>query len=339
MMLVVKADAYGHGIIPVSRLAQLEGVDCLGVAIAEEGMTIREAGINLPVLIFGALNQAGMDAAAAHDLIVALTSAQSVEMAKLAAQRARKPIQVHLKLDTGMNRIGIRREDELLLTLDLLKAAPQVQLCGAFTHFADANNSSSRYTDEQIRRFQAFTKLLPQNITLHASATGGMVFKPVAGFNLVRIGIGVYGYAPKNSPISFEPSLMLAAEVSFVKTVQAGESVGYGCTFTAPKPMKIATLAIGYGDGYPRLMSNRGRVLIAGISCPITGLVCMDQMMVDASGVDSLSPGDEAVLIGSQGEQFIGADEVAELCGTIPYEVLLSITARVPKIYIDANEE
>ncbi len=338
-MLIVKADAYGHGLTQMSFLAEQEGIECLGVAIAEEGITIREAGVRLPVLIFGALNQAGMDSAAVHDLIVTLPSIQSIEMAKLAAQRAGKPLQAHFKLETGMNRIGIHSQDDLLLALDLLRTAHDVHICGAFTHFADANNSSSYYTDEQIRRFEVFSAMLPQDILLHAAATGGIIFKPEASFNMVRAGIGIYGYPPKNSPVDFGPCMTLTAEVSFVKTIQAGESVGYGCTFTAQRPMKIATLAIGYGDGYSRLMSNRGRVLIAGVSCPITGLVCMDQMMVDASGVDYLEPGDEAVLIGGQGDEFIGADEVADICGTIPYEVLLSIGARVPRIYLDADEE
>lgn len=339
LMLVVKADAYGHGIIPVSRLAQQEEVDSLGAAIAEEGVAIREAGITTPVLVFGALNQEGMDAAARFGLIVSLPSADSVYMASDAAKSAGKPIQAHLKLDTGMNRIGIRKKSELLVALERIHQSPLVQLVGTFTHFADANNSDSCFTDMQIERFQAMTKLLPQHLTLHASATGGILFKPQTAFNMVRFGIGAYGYAPKNSPIGFEPSLTLTAEVAFVKNIKAGQSVGYGCTFTAPAPMTIATLAIGYGDGYPRLMSNRGRVLIHGISCPITGLVCMDQIMVDASAVDHVVPGDEAILIGKQGNELIGADEAAQICQTIPYEILLSVSGRVPKIYIPTDEE
>lgn len=338
LMLVVKADAYGHGIVSVSRLAHEESVDCLGVAIAEEGVTIREAGITTPVLIFGALNQDGMDAAARFDLIVTLPNCDGVDMAALAAQRAGKPIHGHLKLDTGMNRIGIREESELLLALERLEREPRVHLMGAFTHFADANNSDSRFTDHQIKRFRAFSKLLPSGLTLHAAATGGILFNPEAGFNMVRIGIGIYGYAPQNSHLGFEPCLTLSAEVAFVKTIGAGESVGYGCTYTAQQAMKIATLAIGYGDGYPRLMSNRGRVLIHGVSCPIVGLVCMDQLMVDVSAVDSVKQGDSAVLIGKQGDEFIGADEVAQICQTIPYEVLLSFSGRVPKIHIHTEE-
>lgn len=339
VLLVVKADAYGHGIVPCSQAAQREGVDWLGVALVEEGMTVREGSVTTPILVFGALNWDGMEAAARYDLTVPLPDVNSVQLAQRAAEQAGKPINAHIKLDTGMNRIGARTKEELLAILDALKHAPMVQVTGVFTHFADADTPAREYTDFQLARFREMLKLLPEGLLIHAAATGAALFRPDAHFDMVRLGTGLYGYPPEGSPVAFKPCIRIAAEISFVKTIQAGESVSYGCIFTAERETRVATVAVGYGDGYPRALSNKGRVLVHGVSCPIIGRICMDQFLVDVSHVPGVKPGDEAVLIGEQDGAFIGANELARTIGTVTYDILLSPGARIPKSYISDEEE
>lgn len=338
LMAVVKADGYGHGLEAAGSAAQKAGADFLGVALAEEGIALRQAGITLPILCFGALNQAGLDASAQWGLTATVADAASARMAGSAALKADRVLDVHIKLETGMNRVGIATEEELRAALGVIEASPFLQLKGAYTHFADADSPQSAYTHLQGQRFLALAGLLPKGLTLHAGASGGALFYPEYHFDMVRMGIALYGYPPENSSVAFQPCLEMTAEVTFVKGIDAGESVGYGCSFTANRPMRVATIGVGYGDGYPRALSNRGRVLIHGVSCPVIGRVCMDQCMADVSALEGVIPGDEAVMIGRRGAESIGADELAELCGTIPYEVLLLPGRRVPRYYSQDKE-
>lgn len=339
VLLVVKADAYGHGIVQCSQAAQREGVDWLGVALVEEGMVVRQAGVTTPILVFGALNREGMEAAAQNDLTVPLPDVNSVQLAQAAAQLAGKPIDAHIKLDTGMNRIGARNKEELLALLAALKQAPLVHVTGVFTHFADADTPAREYTDFQLARFRELLPLLPEGLLVHAAATGAALFRPDAHFDMVRVGTGLYGYPPEGSPVAFKPCIRIAAEITFVKTLQAGESVSYGCIYTADRETRVATVAAGYGDGYPRALSNQGRVLVHGVSCPIIGRICMDQFMVDVSAVPDVRPGDEALLIGEQGGAFIGANELARKIDTVTYDILLAPGARIPKFYLSDEKE
>ncbi len=339
VLLVVKADAYGHGIIPCSVAAQEEKVDWLGVALAEEGMVVRQAGITLPILVFGALNAEGMDCACEHDLTVPLPDARSVYLAQSAAKKHKKAVDAHIKLDTGMNRIGARTPQEVQDILDALAACPRVKLTGVFTHLANADGEDRAYTDMQLQRFQQLRAPLPQGLLVHMAASGGAMFRPDTHFDMVRVGTALYGYPPEGSPVAFKPCIRISAEITFVKHLQPGESVSYGCTYTANNPIKVATIAVGYGDGYPRALSNKGRVLIHGQSCPIIGRVCMDQFMVDATEVDNVQPGETAVLIGHQGEGFIGANELARTIGTVTYDILLAPGSRIPKRYTSKPEE
>lgn len=334
-MVVAKADGYGHGLEAVGQTAQREGADFLGVALAEEGIALRQAGVKLPVLCFGVLNRAGFEAAVEWGLTVTVPDERSACIAAQAAYQACKPLDIHLKLETGMNRVGMSSPEELRNTLNIIENSPRLRLKGAYTHFADADSPGNAYTHDQAQRFHALCNLLPKGLIIHAAASGGALFYPEYHFDMVRMGIALYGYPPQNSPVSFLPCMELTAEVTFVKEIAAGECVGYGCTYTARQPMRVATLGIGYGDGYPRLLSNSGRVLIRGVSCPIIGRVCMDQCMVDVSGVEDVMPGEEAVMIGRRGELSIGADELAEKCHTIPYEILLLPGRRVPHLYSD----
>ncbi len=339
LMAVVKADAYGHGLIPMACAAQQASADYLGVAIAEEGVELRQAGIRLPILIFGALNQEGMLAAALHSLTVTVFTPSDILKAQQASVKAGRVLEMHIKIDTGMARIGLRTPDELRDVLMAAQACPQLRLTGVYTHFADSQNPDQAYTQLQLDRFNNMLQLLPSGLLVHAAASAALFRRPDAHFDMVRSGIALYGYPPVNNNPGFRPCLEFSAEVTHIKQIEAGESVSYGCTYHARRPTTVATIAAGYADGYARALSNKGRVLIRGRSCPVIGRTCMDQMMVDATGVPGIQTGDKAVLIGAQGDDFIGADELAEAIDTISYEILLLPGQRVPKVYLDEEEQ
>ena len=339
LMAVVKADAYGHGLIPMARAAAMAGADYLGLAIAEEGVALRLAGIDLPMLVFGALNQEGMLAAARHGLIITVFTPSDIRSAQQASIQAGKTLEIHIKIDTGMARIGLRTLEELQSVLNTIDTCPQLRLTGVFTHFADAQNADQSYTQLQLDHFKRLLQYVPSGLLVHAAASAALLMRHDAHFGMVRSGIALYGYPPTPVNPGFKPCLRFVAEVIYVKQIGAGESVSYGCTYHAREPITVATLAVGYADGYPRALSNKGRVLIRNHSCPVIGLICMDQLMVDATGVPGVQAGDQAVLIGAQGDDFVGADELAQAIDTIPYEILLLPSSRVPRVYTDGEEQ
>lgn len=332
-MAVVKADAYGHGLIPFGLAAEQEGVDWLGVALAEEGRGLRAAGIKLPILVLGALNQQGMLEAANHGLTVTLADMGCVQRAQWAAAQTGRAVEAHIKLDTGMHRIGVREEEELDAMLDSLSAHSTVKLTGVFTHLSDADNPDPAYTSRQLDAFRRLSSRMPAGILRHASASSATLIRPDAHFDMVRPGICLYGCPPVETEVNLLPCLSLMGEVVFVKDVPAGTSIGYGRAYVTDKPTRVATIAAGYGDGYLRAFSGKARVLIRGISCPVLGRVCMDQFMVDASNVPAVAVGEDAVLLGKSGDDSISAQELADYADTITYDVLLSPTARVPRHY------
>lgn len=339
LMAVVKADAYGHGLIPMARAAAMAGADYLGLAIAEEGVALRLAGLDLPMLVFGALNQEGMLAAARNGLIITVFTPSDILKAQQAAIQAGRTLEIHIKIDTGMARIGLRTLEELQSVLKVIDTCPQLQLTGVFTHFADAQNADQSYTQLQLDHFKSLLQYLPADLLAHAAASAALLMRKDTHFGMVRSGIALYGYPPTPVNPGFKPCLRFVAEVTYVKQISAGESVSYGCTYHAREPITVATLAVGYADGYPRALSNKGRVLIRNHSCPVIGRVCMDQLMVDATGVPGVQAGDQAVLIGVQGDDFVGADELAQAIDTIPYEILLLPSPRVPKVYMDEEKQ
>lgn len=333
-LAVVKADAYGHGAVPVAETALSAGADFLGVAIPEEGEELRHAGINAPILVLGEVNCRGAEASVLEGLTQTVCDADDVKVLGEFCRLHGRTVDVHLKLDTGMGRIGARTEDEVLRVLDALAEEPSVKLTGAFTHFADADGVSEDYTIRQIERFEKLTELLPGNIIRHAGASSGIIRFPQAYYDMVRIGIVMYGYYPFGSGTELEPALSWYTEVAYVKEISAGECLSYGCTFRSSDKMKVATLAVGYGDGYFRAFSGKAEVLIGGRRCPVIGRICMDQMLVDVTEAKRVQKGDRAVLIGRDGNERIDAGELAALIGTIPYEILLAPSRRVPKQYI-----
>ena len=329
MMAVVKANAYGHGLVPVAQTALMNGASWLGVAVPEEGRKLRQAGVAAPILVLGNVNPQGAQMAAEYGLTQTVFDLPGVA---LLAESGRE-IDVHLKIDTGMNRIGARTEEEIRAVLAALKAAPQLHLTGAFTHFADADNSEDAFSRQQFDRFQRLCALLPDGLLLHAAASDASLRFPWARLHMVREGIALYGCIEGYDELDLWPAMSLETRVACIKQIAAGDTVGYGRTFTARRPMRVATLPIGYGDGYPRACSGKAAVLLRGERCPVLGRVCMDQLMVDVSDLPEIRQGDTAVLMGRQGDQEITAAELARWADTISYEILLSPHARVPVIY------
>lgn len=333
VMAVVKADAYGHGMVPVARAALESGATWLAVAIPEEGEQLRQAGIESPILVLGPTTPQGAEGLVRNRLTSTVCTCEMIHWLAQACEHMDMEAQVHLKVDTGMSRIGSRTPQERDDILTALQKHPQVHLTGAFTHFADADGADEAFTLEQFQRFDRLTRDL--DVMRHCANSAALARFPQMALDMVRAGISLYGCPPMPTAIPLKPAMRWVTAVSFVKTVNPGDTISYGRTFRADRPMKIATLPVGYGDGYHRAVSGHGGyVLIQGQPAPILGRVCMDQMMVDVSHLDEVEAGEEAVLMGRQGERAITADELAAWAGTISYEILLAATARVPRIYL-----
>ena len=260
------------------------------------------------------------------------------ELDREAAAQRRESL-VHIKLDTGMNRIGLRTEEEADALAAALASASHVRATGIYTHFADADNplpdgGMNPFTRAQLKRFCELRAHFNPDIPAHVANSAMSLLAPEAYFNMIREGISLYGYPPVPTNLPFTPALSWYTEIVHVKRVNAGESIGYGCTFIAPRDMLVATAAVGYGDGYHRAVSNRGAMLVHGRRAPIVGRGCMDQTMLDVTDIPGVQVGDETVILGCQGGERIDAVELASWAGTISYEVLLAVTARVPRVYL-----
>lgn len=334
LMAVVKADAYGHGMVQVSRAVLSAGADALAVALVEEGETLRHAGVDAPVLVLGATSPREAQGGVALGLTLTVCDPAMVESVGEACRSQGRTAQVHLKLDTGMGRIGARNQAEVRRVLDALEAYPQVRLTGAFTHFSDADGEDPAFTLEQFRRFESLTAMLPPGILRHAANSAAIHRYAAMHLDMVRMGISMYGYPPVPQELPLRPVMRWCAEITYVKAIASGDTVSYGRTFRADRPMRVATVAVGYGDGYHRAVSGKGAVLIGGRRAPILGRVCMDQLMADVTEIPEARAGDQAVLLGSQGSQTITAEELAAWAGTISYEVLLAPTGRVPRVWL-----
>ena len=332
LMAVVKADGYGHGMVQTARGAIQAGAEALAVATAEEGAILREAGFSVPVLVLGACGPEELAMGVRHGLTMTVCTPEAVYAAWRAARDGEAL--VHLKLDTGMNRIGAKSEDEVRAVLRALDECPQVKLTGAYTHFADADGDDMTFTRRQLERFKALTALLPEGIERHCLNTAAIHRLPEAAFDMVRAGISMYGYPPVETDLPLKPCMRWTARVTHVKEIAPGDTVSYGRTFTADRPITVATVACGYGDGYHRAASGKAEVIIRGRRVPVIGRICMDQMMADVTGVPEVQPGDEAVLMGESGGERITAEDIAAWAGTISYEVLLAATGRVPRVWL-----
>jgi len=345
ILAAVKADAYGHGLLPVARALSEEGVDWLGVALTEEGLELRRAAISTPILVLGGFADGSEPRALDAGLTPVLYRSASARALNAIAARRQIPVGVHLKIDTGMNRLGVPMA-ELPAFLDLLDDLEHVYIDGVMTHLAEAEAADTEFTEGQLA---AFARAIGQVRSrghrprwLHGANSAGVMthqgLAEPAGCNLVRPGLALYGIAPDDrleGVWPLEPALSFESAISFLKRVPAGAKASYGLTWTARRPTKLATLPVGYGDGYLRAFGNRAEVLIRGRRAPVVGRVCMDLCLVDVTDVPRVREGDRAILLGSQSGQRIGAGELARLVDTIPYEIICAISPRVPRVYRD----
>ncbi|MGC1455866.1 MAG: alanine racemase [Nitrospirota bacterium] len=339
VLAVVKARAYGHGAVEVSRRLQKLGADMFGVALVEEGRELRDAGILAPILVMGATFPEQAEAIVSLKLTPAIFSLSVAQALSEAAYKRRTTIDVHVKIDTGMGRIGIAPEDAPGFIAGLRKLG-SLTVQGLMTHFADADLRDKQFASRQMDRFEALLNALEEkkiNVPVrHAANSAAVLDFHRAFFTMVRPGLMLYGYNPLEEGAigaDLRRVLSLVTRIAFLKKVPAGVPVSYGRTFTTKRESIIATLPIGYADGYSRGLSNKGAALVRGIRVPVVGRVCMDMCMIDVTDVPGASEGDEVVLIGSQGNERITADDIAAMTGTIAYEVLCGISSRVPRIY------
>jgi len=338
---IVKANAYGHGAAKVSAAALAAGADFLGVALPEEGAELRENGFQVPILVIGLTLAEQAQLYLDYDLIATVSTLEMARALAEAARRVQRPARVMVKIDTGMGRIGIRPERALSFFQELL-AIPELEIKGIFTHLAKADSWDKTHAHQQLEQFLlVVSRLTAAGITLSwiSAANSAAILDLARGhFNMVRPGIILYGLPPspemeKNSP--FLPAMQFKTKIVFLKQVQAGTSIGYGGTYTTTRETFIATLPVGYADGYSRDLSNRASVLVGGRRCPVVGRVCMDQIMVDLGPSSDAQIGDEVVLFGRQGNEEITVTELANLAGTINYELVCAISSRVPRVYIN----
>ena len=340
VMAMVKADGYGHGARLAAAMALEGGASWLGVSCAEEALQLRADGFTAPLLNVGWTDPA--DLAALVRAGVDLTAWEADQVQAAAAAAGRHPARLHLKIDSGMGRLGAVPEAVAELAAAVERAGARVEPVAAFTHFANAE-ADAEYTLVQDRVFLVAVGGLRRrwpDLLLHAANSAAALGLPETRHDLVRCGIAIYGYAPAGTEGAAElrPAMSVRARVTQVKTVRPGQSVGYGRTWVAEHETRVAAIGAGYGDGVQRAQSNRGSVLVGGRRCPIIGRVSMDQLTADVSLVDAVRPGDEAVLIGRQGNEWLGADEVGAAAGTISYEVLCAVSARVPRIPVGIRE-
>jgi alanine racemase len=341
ILIAVKANGYGHGAVAVAQLAETCGVNWLGVATVPEGLQLREAGIKLPILKFSPAFPEELEAALRNDLTLAVCSFEHADALQEVCRRCGLTATVHLKVDTGMGRVGVSPTEAPSLAAHIEKNCPALHLEGVFTHFPVSDEADPTYTRAQIERFKATVAAIQTTLgrpleLVHASNSGAVLGHESAWLDMVRPGIMIYGFYPDpGTPrtIELKPGLSFLTRVSFLKKVAAGTSIGYGRTWVAPEETWIATLPVGYADGFNRLFSNKGRVLINGKFYPIVGRVCMDQSMVNLGPEMQVRLGDEVVLIGRSGALEITADEWAEKLGTITYEVTCQINSRVERVY------
>lgn len=340
-LAVVKANAYGHGMIDVSRAAVEHGADYLAVAIAEEGAALREAGIRVPILILGASLEPSIACIVENDLMPTVFSVDTLRLLQSYASDQNRIVSFHFKIDTGMNRIGFKTLDAFTEALDYLASScSNLRFVGMFTHFAVSEIPDKSFTLLQAERFQKYVdvaRLRGYHPIVHAANSGAALEVPSVQFDMVRGGIAMYGCHPAGHDVpgvDLRPVLSWKTGVVHVKDVPENEGVSYGLRFVTSRPTRLATLPVGYGDGYKRCMSGRASVLIHGKRAPQVGTVCMDQILCDVTDIPDVRPGDEAVLLGVQGSERITADEMAGWADTVSYEVLLSISERVPRVYL-----
>ncbi|MDR0468968.1 MAG: alanine racemase [Peptococcaceae bacterium] len=346
LMAVVKANGYGHGAVPVAKRVVEEGADWLGVALAQEAMELREAGISVPIQVLGYAEPSAYGALIEADVRITIYSLDQGEALAQAARAVGKTAKVHIKVDTGMGRIGFLPGETAEAEILALKAMEGLELEGCFTHLARADEDGEESEESwrgQISLFRDFLARMRESgvdfAITHCANTAAGMREAAAFLDMWRVGIGVYGLYPSPAAkdwglIDLEPALSWKSILSHVKWIQPGCGVGYGHSWKAEKETLIGTIPIGYADGYSRSLANKSQVLVGGHKAPVIGSVCMDQIILDLTGAPDAKPGDEVVLIGRQGDEVVGAEDLSGLLGTSCYEIVCVVGSRVPRHYI-----
>lgn len=344
MIGVIKTDGYGHGSVPIARMLQkLDFMYGFAVATAEEAFELRDHGIQMPILILGYTFPYSYEKIVEKDIRPCVFRYDMVEDIGRVAVKQNKRAKVHIKVDTGMGRIGIMPDEAGFDFVKRVRDTAGIEIEGVFTHFARADEKDKSYSKKQLEIFKEFTHRLESELGLtglikDCSNSAGILEIPEANMDVVRAGITLYGLSPSQevdmSIIPLKPALSLYSTVIFVKWLEAGYPISYGGTYTTSKRTKIATVPLGYGDGYPRSLSNIGYVLIRGQRAPIVGRVCMDQFMVDVTDIPDVAEGDRVTLIGKDGYDEITADELGRISGRFNYEFMCDLSKRIPRVYI-----
>jgi alanine racemase len=344
LMAVVKANAYGHGAVPVAKTALENGASRLAVNRALEGVELRQAGLTAPILILGYSLPSEAETIVRWDLTPTVTTVEGALALSALSDRQSKVTPIHIKVDTGMGRFGLL-PDEVVPFVRRIAELPGLKLEGLFTHFAVADLADKTYTGRQFDRYMQVAQQLEEAGFIfslkHVANSATNLDLPEMHLGVVRCGIALYGLRPSDEvepTIPLKPAMALKSRVARVRTLPPGSSISYGCTYTTTRPTPVALVPVGYGDGYHRILSNQGSVLIGGKRAPIVGRVCMDQFVVDTTGIEGVRQDDEVVVFGRQGEEEISAEEVAALAGTINYEVVTSILPRVTRVYLKGGQ-
>ena len=345
VMAAVKADAYGHGAAPCARRLEAEGVEWFGVALPEEGIDLRAAGITKPILCLGGFWEGQQKACLQQNLTPVVYRPDMIESLDRSAQDAGVVADVHVKIDTGMGRLGVRSAD-VPQFCEALSRLRNIRVDGLMTHLASADDPAQEdFTQGQLKRFELAVKVFRERgfspSHIHAANSAAAFAYPQARGNIVRPGATLYGFSrdvlpPNIATPQLRPVMSLRTRIMLLKTVSQGEKLGYGCSFETTRESLIATIPIGYDDGYRRSLSNCGRVIVGGKFAPVVGRVSMDMTLVDVTDVRGVSLQDQVTLLGRDGELSITAAEVAELAGTISYEITCGISSRVPRIYVNS---
>lgn len=338
LCLAIKANAYGHGLIPIAKTAEESQVDYLAVSCLQEGAQLREAGIKIPILVLGAIHEEQIAELLNFGLDFTISSLYKAKLTAEKCIKLQKKARIHVEVDTGMQRTGVRPDTALTL-LNYLDEMKCFDIVGLYSHMATSDNPHSEFAQHQINTFKNFVNLATQgrnkSMICHLANSGGICYFPTSLMDMVRPGLLVFGYFPchKNSMLeNIAPFFSVKAKISYFKVVEAHQGISYGHTYTTKKKTRIVTIPIGYGDGLRRSLSNRGDVLIRGKRYKMSGTICMDQFMVDIFDNEAYV-GEEVTLIGKQGNEEIALEEMASLCNTIPYEILCGFNNRLPRYY------
>ena len=342
ILAIIKTDGYGHGAVPIGK--ELENIDYIwgyGVATVEEGVILRRNGLTKPILMLGASFPEQFEIMARDQIRPTIYSYSMAKELSDAMEELELDLKFHIKIDTGLSRLGFQISESSVDEIAQINALPHMLLEGIFTHFVMSDSNDKTYSCEQMKKFDEMIKLLQERGVkpeiLHFSNSAGIIDIPKANLNLVRAGIILYGLWPSDevdrSKIDLKPALSLKSRIIFLKELEAGRTISYGATYGLDHTSLIATIPIGYGDGYPRSLSNKGYVLIRGQRAPICGRICMDQFMVDVTHIAGVKEGDEVTLIGTDGNESITVEELGDLSGRFNYEFVCNLGKRIPRIY------